>query len=228
MIRSILVWDLPTRVFHWSLAASFAVALITAESERFRDVHVVSGYLLLALIGFRLFWGLVGSRYARFASFVRGPVAAARYLCSLLTRHPDHHLGHNPAAAVAIVLLLLLGALTGLTGWMSFDDLGGEAVKELHEGLANAMLALVAIHVLGVIVSSWRHRENLARAMITGYKNGPAPEAIPRAHGIIAVLLVAALAIFGWNLMRGKLPSLLDPIAATAEKTHAKHHEDDD
>lgn len=224
----ILVWDLPTRVFHWTLAASFAVAYITSESERYRDVHVVSGYLLLGLIGFRVIWGLIGSRHARFASFVRGPAAVIGYLRSLVTPKPEHHVGHNPAGAIVIVMLLLLGTLTGLTGWMSFNEIGGEAFKEVHEGIATTMLVLVAIHVLGVIVSSRLHRENLARAMITGYKTGPAEKGIARAHGIIAVLLVAVLAIFGWSLARGKLPALLDPVAATAEKTDGGHHQHDE
>ncbi len=219
----ILVWDLPTRVFHWSLAASFAVAFVTAESERYRDIHVVAGYLFVALIGFRLIWGLVGSRHARFASFVRGPSAVIGYLKSLFTKSPQHHAGHNPAGAVAIVLLLALGALVGATGWLNFSEIGGEAFEELHEGLAHAMLILVGVHVLGVIVASWRHRENLARAMIDGYKRGPREQGIARRHGMIALLLVAALGVFGWSLAGGSLPSLLERSAA-AESRQDRHH----
>lgn len=223
----ILVWDLPTRVFHWSLAASFAVAFLTAESERYRDIHVLAGYLLLALIGFRLVWGLIGSRHARFASFIRGPAAVLGYLRSLLTAKPEHHVGHNPAGAIAIVLLLALGALTGLTGWLNFNEIGGEVFEELHEGLGHAMLIVVGVHVLGVIVASRLHRENLARAMITGYKRGPREQGIARRHGMIAALLVAALGIFGWSLVGGSLPSLLERNAAAADKAESragKHH----
>ena len=219
----ILVWDLPTRVFHWSLAASFAVAFLTAESERYRDIHVLAGYLLLALIGFRLVWGLVGSRHARFASFIRGPAAVLGYLRSLLTAKPEHHVGHNPAGAVAIVLLLALATLTGLTGWLNFNEIGGEVFEELHEGLAHAMLIVVGVHVLGVIVASRLHRENLARAMITGYKHGPREQGIARRHGMMALLLVAGVGVFGWSLARGNLPSLLDRTAAAAEKTDSRH-----
>ncbi len=89
--RTVKVWDIPVRLFHWSFAACFAGAWLTAESERFRDVHVALGYTMAGLIAFRLLWGLVGTRHARFASFVRGPAAVARYLRSLLAGRPEHH-----------------------------------------------------------------------------------------------------------------------------------------
>ena len=93
----ILVWDLPTRLFHWLLAASFAGAFLTAESERYRDVHVLLGYTVLALLAFRLLWAFAGTRYARLSSFAFGPTAVMEYLKSLLRRRPIHYTGHNPA-----------------------------------------------------------------------------------------------------------------------------------
>ena len=113
----ILVWDAPTRVFHWALALSFVGAFVTADSERLRDVHVVLGYTVFGLIAFRLIWGVVGTRYARFTSFAFGPRAVVAYLKSLLTLRPQHFLGHNPAGSIAIYALLALGLLTGLTGY---------------------------------------------------------------------------------------------------------------
>ncbi len=171
-MNRILVWDIPTRIFHWTLALSFSVAFLTAESERWRDIHVYGGYLALGMIGFRLLWGVIGSHHARFANFVRGPAAVIRYLRSLISDQPEHHVGHNPAGALAIVALLVLGLGTGISGWMILNEIGGDVFEELHEGLANTMLAVVIIHILGVIVSSRLHRENLVGAMITGYKNG--------------------------------------------------------
>lgn len=173
MENRILVWDLPTRLFHWMLAASFIVAWITHESERLMDIHTAAGYFMLGLIGFRLLWGFAGNRHARFSSFVRGPSAVMRYLASLVEGRPEHHLGHNPAGAIAIVLLLVLGVGTGVSGWLALDDLGGELFEELHEGLAGAMLAVVGLHLAGVAVSSLLHRENLVRSMITGTKKRP-------------------------------------------------------
>jgi len=171
--RTVKVWDILVRIFHWSFAACFAGAWLTAESERFRDIHVFLGYTMLGLVAFRVLWGLVGPRHARFSSFVRGPTAVARYLRSLLAGRPEHHVGHNPAGAVAIVLLLALAALAGASGWAVYNDLGGEWLEESHEFLASAMLAIVAVHLAGVAVASWLHRENLVRAMLTGRKNAP-------------------------------------------------------
>lgn len=166
----IRVWDLPTRLFHWSLAISFFIAFFTAESERWRDVHVISGYVVGGLLAFRLLWGFVGGRYARFAEFWPTPAKVWTYLKSLLTRHPQHYVGHNPAGAVAVFLLLGLGLLTVISGWLTYEEIGGELFEELHETLGDGMMALVVVHIAGVIVSSRLHGENLVRAMISGWK----------------------------------------------------------
>lgn len=176
----ILVWDLPTRLFHWLLAATFAGAWLTADSERWIDVHVILGYTFAGLIAFRLVWGFLGSRYARFSSFVAGPGAVRRYLGSILAFRPEHHAGHNPAGGWAVLALLGLGAVTALAGFLSYNDYGGHWLEELHEGAASAMLGLVFVHIGAVILSSLIHRENLVRAMITGLKRGAPADGIRR------------------------------------------------
>lgn len=203
--KHILVWDLPTRSFHWLLALSFAGAWITAESERYRDLHVMLGYSLLGLIAFRLIWGVMGTRHARFSEFVRSPARAVQYMKSLVSGKPEHYVGHNPAGAIAIVLLLLLGIASGVTGWMTYNEWGGEWMEEGHELFSNLMLAMVGIHIAGVIVGSIAHRENLVRAMVTGYKQGEPEQGIQRKRPIIALLILTALAGF-WGLwFNGKL-----------------------
>jgi cytochrome b len=187
------VWDLPTRVFHWSLAASFAGAWLSAESERWRDIHVVLGYTLAGLIAFRLVWGVVGSRYARFGSFVFPPSRVFAYLKSLFSGKPEHHLGHNPAGGLAIVALLVLGVVVAASGYASYQEVGGEWLEELHEGAANAMLLLVFVHLAGVVVSGVLHRENLVRAMVTGWKPGRPDQGISRNHGVLGVVLLVAV-----------------------------------
>jgi cytochrome b len=172
-LPGIPVWDLPVRIFHALLITGFTGAWLTADSEHWRLQHIALGYAVCALVAFRIAWGVVGTQHARFASFVRGPAAVARYLGSLWRRQPEHYTGHNPAGAVAILGLLALAALAGLTGWAAYNDLGGEAMKEAHGVVANLMIALVGVHVLGVVVSSVLHRENLVGAMITGRKRGP-------------------------------------------------------
>lgn len=192
----ILVWDLPTRVFHWLLALSFAGAYLTAESERWRLVHVTLGYTVGGLLVFRLLWGLVGTRHARFASFVRGPAAVLRYLRSLVAGRPEHYTGHNPAGALAIVALLALGGLLVLTGWSTYNDVGGEWLEDLHEGVAGVMLAVVGVHVGAVLLSSVLHHENLVRAMVSGRKQGAPQDGIRRAWRVLGVLLLLAVLAF--------------------------------
>jgi cytochrome b len=211
-MQRILIWDIPTRLFHWTLATSFAAAWLTSESDQWLGVHVFLGYLMLGLVAFRVLWGLVGSHYARFASFCFGPKAALNYLREVMSGKAARHVGHNPAGSLAIYLLLLLTVVVGVTG---FFTLGGEeqqgavggllnitqgrVFKKLHEASATAMLLLVLGHIAGVVVESFLHKENLARSMVTGTKLADAqtPAAQPRRW--VAVLMLVLMAAFaGW------------------------------
>ena len=196
---AIRVWDAPTRVFHWLLVLSFAGAYLTSESERWSLVHITLGYTLGGLITFRLIWGFVGTRYARFTSFVKGPSEVLQYAKSMATLKPKHFVGHNPLGAVAIVLLIVSGIAIVVTGYAVFNEIGGEWVAELHEVASHIMLILVGIHIVGVIAASWLHKENLARAMVNGFKQGKAADGISRVWVSVAVVLVAAVLGF-WYL----------------------------
>ncbi len=216
--RKVLVWDAPVRVFHWLMVLSFAGAWLTAEGERWRLLHVTLGYTMVALVAFRLLWGVIGSRTARFASFVRGPRAVARYLGSLVRGRPEHHVGHNPAGALAIVALLALAAVTTATGWFAYQDIGGGWLEELHEGAAGAMLAVVGVHVAGVFVSSWLHRENLVAAMVNGRKPGAPGEGIRRPWRPVAALLAAAVIGLWWVQWRDAPAGALPAVSASAQR----------
>lgn len=206
-MKTIIVWDIPTRVFHWTLVASFTGLFLTGDSERWREVHVLLGYTLVALLTFRVLWGFVGTRHARFTSFVQGPAAVRAYLAALLSREPQRHVGHNPAGAVAILLLIATGLLTGATGWLTYQEIGGEWLEELHEFAANFMLAVVVVHVIGVLASSILHRENLIKAMWTGRKRGHADEGIRSRHALVGLLLMAGVAaLWTWTLADGPVP----------------------
>lgn len=199
---TIRVWDAPVRVFHWLMVLCFAGAYLTSESERWQLVHISLGYTMAGLIAFRVLWGLVGTRYARFAQFVRGPQAITRYLLSLRSAAPQHHTGHNPAGALAIVLILLAGiALTG-SGWANYNEVGGNWVEEFHEVLGNGMLLLIGVHIAGVLVSSRLHRENLARAMVTGNKPGAPSEGIARSYTWLAAVILAVVLAFWFSQWR--------------------------
>ncbi len=196
-----LVWDLPVRMFHWLAVLCFAGAWLTSESERWQRVHVTLGYTLAGLVAFRVVWGLVGTRHARFASFLRGPKAVMGYLRSLVGPKPEQHSGHNPAGALAVIALLALAAGVTASGWAVYNDLGPQLLEELHEALASGMLVLVCFHVLAVVLSSLLHHENLVQAMVSGHKpNVPAGEGIHRAWRPLGLLLlVAVLGFWGWQ-----------------------------
>ncbi len=201
--HEVLVWDAPVRVFHWLMVASFAGAWLTAESESWRMLHVTLGYTMAGLVAFRVVWGLIGTRHARFASFVRGPAAVARHLRAMLRGRPEHHAGHNPTGALAIVALLALAAAVTATGWAGFNEIGGEWMNEVHEVAASLMLAIAAVHVAGVLLGSWIERENLVRAMVTGRKAGRPEDGLRSAWRSVAALMFAAVLGFWWLQWQG-------------------------
>jgi cytochrome b len=222
----ILVWDLPVRVFHWLLVLSFTGAYLSAESERWRLLHVTLGYTVAGLVCFRILWGLIGTRHARFANFVRGPRAVARYVGAMVRGKPEHYTGHNPAGAIAVLALLALALVVGVSGWATYNEVGGEWLEEAHELAANLMLGIVLIHIAGVIVASWLHRENLVRAMITGSKLGAPREAIRRAwRGVAAVILAAVLAFWWYQWQSAPAAGAESGQSSTSAKSG---HDDDD
>jgi len=224
-LRKVLVWDAPVRVFHWLMVLSFAGAYLTAESERWRLVHVTLGYTMAGLVAFRVVWGFVGTRHARFASFVRGPAAVVRYLRGLVSGRSEEAAGHNPAGALAIVALLGLTAVVAASGWATYNDVGGGWLEELHEGAANVMLAIVGVHVAGVLLASWLHRDNLIGAMVTGRKRARPEDAVRSAWRGVAVLVLAAVLAFWWMQWDTGAPAGVANGNAAAVK---KHDRDDD
>lgn len=212
--QRVLVWDLPTRIFHWLLVAAFLTAWVTYEDNRFLYVHTYAGYVFLGLLVFRLLWGMIGSHYARFHTFAYDWPSVTAYLKALLSGRATRYIGHNPIGGWAIFLMIILGFVVAVSGLLV---LGGEeghgllgglgtfamgtAARELHEFSAWAMAGLVLIHVAGVIVESLVHRENLITAMITGYKPGAAgaPAAERRrlmGFVILTLVFVSALVFF--------------------------------
>lgn len=160
------VWDPLVRVLHWTLAASFALAYATGEE--IIGLHELAGYAIIAIVGVRALWGLVGPEHARFDDFVPGPGRLVGYLRDLVAGRPRRYLGHNPAGGAMVVALLAGLLVTSASGVLTLY--GGEAFEEVHEVAANVTLALVLVHIAGVITMSLLHRENLIRSMITGYK----------------------------------------------------------
>lgn len=202
MIQRVLIWDAPTRVFHWLQAISFFGAYLTSESERTRDIHVAFGYTLLGLIVFRLLWGFLGTRYSRFSSFLFKPGEIIAYLLSLFKGNPKHYLGHNPAGSVSVWLLLALGFALCVTGVLALQDDASDAVVTMHGVATKIMLAVVLLHIVGVLVSSVLHRENLVRSMITGFKSAEMNEGIQRGYNWLGVMMLAAAVVFWFVFLR--------------------------
>lgn len=163
---SLKVWDLPTRLFHWTLVAAIAVAFLSSEEESLLSAwHQAAGWIAAVLIVFRLVWGFVGGEHARFADFLRTD-RIPRHVGSLFRGRADAELGHNPLGALAVVALLGLVAATVVTGVTLLTG-GGE---DLHEAIGYGLLAMIGLHVAAVILMSFAVRENLIRAMVTGRK----------------------------------------------------------
>jgi cytochrome b len=205
----VLVWDLPLRIFHWLLAAAFLLAWILAvtsdDESRAFAVHGLLGLFIAALVAFRLVWGVIGTRHARFDAFATRPAALFAYLKSVFVGPGREYVGHNPASSYVTWAMLIL--LVGLVWSGILLGRGNESVEDLHEILAHSMLALVGIHLLGVILHTVRHRDPITLGMIDGRKRGPTSAAIRSARPVSALLLGVLLASWAAALWRGYDPA---------------------
>jgi cytochrome b len=196
------VWDLPTRLFHWSLVALVVLAWLTGEEEGAAAVaHRYAGEAIAGLLVFRLAWGFVGGEHARFADFAAGPRAIWAHVRGLFSTRPDRHLGHNPLGGLAVFLLLLNVAVVVATGLFSGEEGAGGPfagalgleLSEVHEATFRVLQALVVVHVAGVVLESWRTRDGLVPAMISGRKRRASMELVaPAKRASDAALLLAA------------------------------------
>jgi cytochrome b len=236
MMERTKVYDLPTRLFHWLFAGGFAVAFMIAEfadddSEIF-SYHMLVGLLLVALVGLRLIWGLVGSRYARFSSFRLRPAKLLTYFTDLLKGRSARELGHNPASSWAAVIMLALALGLGLTGYLMTASGGDpERWEDLHELMANAFLFVVIAHVGGVVLHTLRHRDQIGFSMLSGNKRPIAgEEGIPHSHigaGVIFIALVGAL-VLQLYAHYDRQTSRLDFFGSTLQLNHPESEDHDD
>ena len=207
MKREFLLWDLPTRVFHWALVLCIGLAWWSGEEGR-NDVHEWTGYPLLVLVVSRIAWGFVGSRHSRFSDFVHGPRTTIAYLRGARSPTP----GHNPLGAWSVLALLLLMLVQAVSGLFNSDDIlfSGplyyaastplrDTMGVVHELAFEALLVLIALHVLVVSYHQWVKKEGLIRAMLVGkaaQKTGlSAPVATWKA--LLILILVAAAVWLG-------------------------------
>lgn len=168
---TVRVWDPAIRILHWTIAASFAIAWLSAEE--IMPVHEAAGLVILVAVGLRSLWGLIGTSHARFADFVPSPGGFFSYMGALVKGRAARYVGHNPAGGAMIVALLaslLLTVATGVVLDTGGGILGEDAMEDIHGAMATVTLILVVLHVGGVILSSVLHRENLVKSMLTGRK----------------------------------------------------------
>jgi cytochrome b len=210
----IRVWDLPMRIFHWALPVCLIVSYVSialADGPQIRlwmKVHFISGETMLGLLVFRLIWGIVGSETARFASFVRSPLAAIRHLAHLRVREPDNQIGHNAAGGYMAILLLLLlavqvgaglfandgGTTQGPLGQFVSDD-ASDLLSTIHSYNFYVLLAAVAVHLAAIAVYAAVKKHNLVPPMISGKKRLPAATRAPRMAQPLLAWLAAAIAV---------------------------------
>ena len=183
IMDEIRVWDPFVRVFHWALVLLFAVAYVTEDD--LLQLHVWAGYAVGVLVVMRIIWGFAGSRHARFSDFLAPPAAVLAYLSDLLKFRGRRYLGHSPAGGAMVIVLLamlLLIVASGLALYAARNGAGplaafvpmsrplARSIKEVHEVLANVTLLFIGLHILGVLLASLVHGENLIRSMINGRK----------------------------------------------------------
>lgn len=206
--RTILVWDLPTRLFHWVLAALVVFSVVTGKvGGNAIAYHMWSGYAILALVAFRLVWGFVGGRHARFASFLRGPRAVIAYAKGLATGRHAPHLGHNPLGGWSVVAMLAALLLQVGAGLFVDDEIATQGplnkyvsgataalLTTIHRVNAKVVLVLVGVHVAAVLFYLVAKRENLVRPMVHGRKAWESDATEGHGSPLLAAVIFAAAA----------------------------------
>jgi cytochrome b len=236
----ILVWDLPTRLFHWLLAgsflAAFAIATTTDDDGRLFPVHMLLGLVLAFMVVLRLGWGLVGSRPSRLGSFALSPSALVGYLRESFTGGRRPWTGHNPGSSWAAVVMF--ACVLGLAGTGVLMSRGFEAVEEVHELLAWTLMGAVGVHLAGIAWHTLRHREVIALSMVDGQRLGDPAQAIRSARPVVGLVFLALTGAWAGGLVRSwdpatgtvTLPVLGAPLTLGEGGEHGgdRHEEDDD
>jgi len=199
------VYDLPIRLFHWLFAGlflgAFFIAQVIDDDSPTYTYHMLLGFLLAFVVGLRIVWGFVGSRYARFSSFSLRPSELFRYFKQLVSGKTLRTLGHNPASSWAALIMMALALGLALTGYLMTGGGNKETLEEVHELLANLFIVVVIAHVAGVIFHTLRHRDCIGLAMIHGKKRGmEGQRGIARSHAGVALLFLAMVGAFAFHL----------------------------
>ena len=217
MPRLVQVWDLPVRIFHWLLVLLVVISFTTGKlGGDWLAWHFRSGYCILALVLFRIIWGLFGSQTARFSDFIQGPKKVFVYARSLFSGATTFHAGHNPMGGLMVALMLALLLVQATTGLFVDDDAGTRApladkvsgatvslLTTVHRININILLACVALHVCAALFYLLVKKDNLIKPMFTGHKSVPDDQPEPALSGPVPALIVVALsaAFVAWLIL---------------------------
>ncbi len=229
-MKRILIWDLPVRLFHWIFAlafiAAFAIALSVDDDAGLFPVHMLLGGIMTFMVLLRVVWGFTGTRWARFETFIMKPGEILVYLVGAITGKAKRYAGHNPGSSLAAYLMFAILVGLAITGIMMGNGAGG-SVEELHELLAWSMAIVVIAHLLGLLIHTVRHRENISRSMIDGRKIAEPADAIASARPVIALVFLALTALWTIGLINGfdsESGKLEMPVVGTVLELEHEHH----
>ncbi len=232
MNKKIIVWDFPTRLFHWCLVAAVFYSWFSIEILEDIEQHFYAGYVVLQLLLFRIIWGVMGSHYSRFSSFYYSPRHALRYLKSLRSPNPERYLGHNPLGSLSAALMITVLLSQAMMGLFSSDDyyfgpLSGlvdnelvALLSELHLLNSNVVYGVIALHIVAILYYALRKKDGLTKAMITGekritddinYADLEASNKLP-ASKLLALIIFLSCAVFVYYLATAFLDRLPSPV----------------
>lgn len=202
-----LIYDLPTRLFHWFFAGLFLVSFVIAKTidddSPVFAYHSLSGLVLGFLVLLRIIWGVLGTHHARFSNFALNPVDLLSYFKGFLSGDKKRWAGHNPASSWAAIVMMAMAMGLGITGYLMASGPNKEDFEDLHELFANGFVVVAVLHVLGVILHTLRHHEMIALSMIHGRKQFVAAgEEIASSKNGVGVLLLGLLVVFSLHLYK--------------------------
>jgi cytochrome b len=224
--KTVKIWDLPVRFFHWSLVILFIAAYVTNYlGPSYFNYHLWCGYAVIVLVSFRIIWGFVGTYHARFRNFLRDPFSTAKYAFSVFRKKDEHHLGHNPLGAVMVIVLLVAILVQAITGLFTNDEIFNLGplyayisdelsleLTSLHRQLFYWILGAIGLHIAAVLLHVFVKRDNIIKAMFTGNKNTEGArdvKPIQSSRVWLAVIIVIVLALLlAWVISNAPEASL--------------------
>lgn len=206
-MRQQLVYDLPTRLFHWLFASLFLTGFIIAKTvdddSTWFNYHSIAGLTLGFLVLLRILWGLFGTKHARFSGFALSPIELMNYFKGILTGNKRRWAGHNPASSWAGLTMMVLALGLAITGYLMTSGPNKETYEDAHELFANGFITVVILHIAGIVLHTFRHKEMIGLSMIDGKKADIAiDQTIQSSKTPFGILLVGLVVAFGLHIFK--------------------------